>query len=245
MRFSIFSLILMCCPLGLVWAGAPILEPNLCVKDSRACQKLAIEVAKLDYYDFISREQDLREHDSFLCPEDNPQCCPPHLMPICAQVEKDLVVEARRVFQSMVSSRFGDCPWSSEICDSLGPFYCGPDGGWTPWGGCSPGIVYEPPIPPDPPLPCPCGTVPNSKGLCISKVCTMFGTRVPCRTLCDAPDKLTAKSSAQRPESNLGRHLADTKVQLEAAKKVREDLKSALNVLEKKIRELSKYKSGK
>jgi len=244
MRFSIFSVILMCCTLSPAWAGDPNPQPSLCVEDSRACQMLAIEIAKLDFSDFISRDLEVRRRDSFLCPENNPQCCPPHLMPICSQVEKDLVVEARQNYQSVVSYRFGDCPWSSEICDSLGPFYCGPDGGWTPWGGCSPGIVFEPPTPPDPPRPCPCGTKPNSKGICIAKVCTMYGVRIPCNINCDLP-VVAAKSGTLRPESNLARHLADTQIQLEAAKRVREDLISALEILEIEIQELSRYKSKK
>lgn len=242
--------LLLCCSLAPAWAGDPSPQPNLCTEDSRACQSLAVEVAMLDIADRIGREVDLRRSTNLLCPEDNPQCCPPHLMPVCFQLQRDLVLEARRSYQSVSLSSFGGCPFGREICDSFGSFYCGPEESWTPWGGCS--TVFDPPIncPPgwsqagfgcEPPLPCRCGFEHNSKGICIPKVCYQFGARVPCLTLCGL-DQVFVETAASRPaETNLGRHLSDREVQLDAAKRVREDLKLSLEAVEKEIKELSSY----
>ena len=235
-----FVVALLCCVLSPAWAQDSTPEPSLCVVDSPVCRKLAIEVAKLELTDFIQRELDSLRSGSFLCPEDNPNCCPPRLMPLCSQVQRDHVVDAQRQFHSVLAGRFGDCPWSAEMCDSLGSFYCGAEAGWTPWGGCSPGLELPPRPPLPPPLPCPCGTTPNLKGLCIPKVCTGPSGRVPCNFLCS--DDLVAISDPPAPESNLERHMRDQKVQIEAAKRLREDLKAALEEAEAQIKELSQYR---
>ena len=247
---SRISVLLICCSLVPAWAGDPNPQPNFCTEDSPACRSLAVEIAMLDIADQIGREVDLRRNINLLCPEDNPQCCPPQLMPFCFQIQRDLVFEARRSYQNVSLSNFGGCPWSREICDSLGSFYCGPDGSWTPWGGC--GLVLEPPVdcPPgwsqvgfgcEPPPPCDCGFEHNSKGICIPKVCYRFGIRVPCMTFC-GEDQVFVEAATNRPvESNLGRHLSDRTVQIEAAKRVREDLEVALEAVEKEIKGLSTY----
>jgi hypothetical protein len=244
--------LMICCWLTPAWAGDPSPQPNpdLCTEDSRACQRLAVEVAILDIADRIDREVDLRRSTNLLCPEDNPQCCPPHLMPVCFQIQRDLVFEARRRYQSVSLSSFGGCPFSPEICDSFGSFYCGPEESWTPWGGCS--TVLDPRITCPagwsqvgfnclPPPPCPCNSAHNSKGICIPQLCYWLGRRVPCMTGC-LEDLVFEETAASRPtESNLGRHLSDRQIQLEAAKRVREDLKLSLEVVEKAIKELSSH----
>ena len=204
----------------------------------------------LDITDRMEREVDLRRSFNLLCPEDNPQCCPPHLMPICFQVQRDLVLEARRAYQSPSLLSFEGCPWSQEVCDSFGSFYCDRDERWLPWAGCVGNL--EPPIncPPgwiqnglscEPPLPCRCGYEHNSKGICIPKVCYLGHVQVPCRTFC-GDDQVFVEAAANRsPESNLARHLSDREVQLEAAKRVQGNLKVALEAVEEEIKKLSSY----
>lgn len=249
LSFGMLAL-LVCFPLATAWAGDPNPQPNFCREDSPLCRRLAVEVAILDITDRIDQEVNLRGSFALLCPENDPQCCPPHLMPFCFQIQRDLAREARRAYQSVSLLSFKGCPWSEEICDSFGSFYCGPDKRWLPWAGCVGEL--EPPIncPSGwkqvglscaPPPPCPCGFKHNSKGLCIPKVCYLFGGRVPCRTYC-AENQVFVDTAAKRPaRSNLGRHLNDRAVQLEAAKRVRENLRVALEALEEELKKLSSY----
>jgi hypothetical protein len=171
-------------------------------------------------------------------------------LPFCFQIQRDLVLETQRRHQDAALRSFADCPWSKAICDSLGSFYCGPDKSWNPWSGCV--GVLTPPIncPPgwkpvglgcEPPPPCPCGFEHNSKGICIRKVCSRFGVRVPCRTFCGGDQVFPATATKRPAESNLGRHLQNREVQLEAAKRVREDLRLQLEAVEGEIKELSSY----
>ncbi len=247
---SALTVLSICCPLAPALASDPSPQPNFCAGDSPACRTLAVEVAKLDIADRIGSAVDLGRGYDLLCPEDNPDCCPPPLRPVCFQIQRDLVLEARRSYQSTSLTSFGGCPWSPAVCDSFGAFYCGPDQNWTPWGGCS--KVFDPPIncPPGwsqvgftcvPPPPCPCGFEHNSKGICIPKVCYRLGTRVPCLTLCGLDQVFVERTPAPAPGSGLGRHLTDPKVQLEAAREVRADLEAALEALEAEIQELSGY----
>lgn len=233
-------------------AADPSPQPNFCAQDSAACRNLAVEIAMLDVADRIGAVVDLRRGIDVLCPEDNPNCCPPELMPFCFQTQRDLVLEARRVYQSRSVGDYDDCPWSSTICDSLGPFYCGPESSWTPWTGCL--DVAFPPIDCPlgwtrlefggclPPPPCPCGFVHNPKGLCIPKVCYRLGVRVPCLTLCGIDQVFVAEVEPPPPETNLERHLLDRAVHLEAAQRLRDDLRSKLEAVEKEIAELSSYR---
>lgn len=245
------SILLVCCVPAPARAADPSPQPNFCREDSPACRHLAIEIAMLDITERIGTEVDLRRSTDLLCPEDNPECCPPELMPFCFHAQRDLVTEARRAYQSRSVGDYDDCPWSRQICDSLGPFYCGPEGGWTPWTGCL--DVATPPIdcPPgwtqtefggcQPPPPCPCGFVHNPKGLCIPKTCFRLGIPVPCLTLCGNEQVFVEFGPPRPPATNLERHLQDRAVHLEAAKRVRQDLEVALKAVEKEIAELSSY----
>lgn len=245
------GLLLLCCVAASAQAADPSPQPNLCTVDSPACRNLAVEIAVLDIQDRIDTQVELGRGANHLCPEDNPNCCPPRLMPFCSQVQRDIVVEARRAYQSRAVGSYNDCPWSKPICDSLGGFYCGPGTSWTPWTGCL--DIGIPPIdcPPgwkqtefgvcEPPPPCPCGFIHNPKGICIPKPCFRLGQLVPCLTFCGELEVLSPAASPQPPESPLERHLLDSDVHLEAAKRVRENLKLALETVEKEIEELSSY----
>jgi hypothetical protein len=252
LMFSEMLVLLLCCPLAPAWAGDPGPQPNLCTEDSHACRSLAVEIAMLDIADQVDREVDLRRSTSLLCSEGNPRCCPPQMMPACLQLQKDLIVEARRSYQSVSLSSFGGCPFGPEVCNSFGSFYCSLEERWTPWGGCN--TVLAPPSNcrpgwstngPNcvPPPPCRCGFEHNNKGICIPKVCYRLGVQTQCNkvTFCGG-DQIFVETGTSRPvKSNLGRHLTDRKVQFEAAQRVREDLKLSLEAVEKEIKDLSSY----
>ncbi len=242
--------LLTCSSLVPAWAGGASPQPSFCVEDSPACRGLAVEVAMLDIADRIDNEVDLRRSAALLCPAGDPACCPPGQTSACHQIQTDLVVEARRSYQSESLSSFGNCPFGPDVCGSIGGIFCGPGDSWTPWGGCA--TVVDPPIycplgwsrtgfSCQPPLPCRCGFEHNSKGLCIPKRCFQFGLRVPCIFSCGQDWMFEATNTIRPAESNLGRHLADRAVQLEAAKRIRAELDIALVAVEKEIEELSGY----
>ena len=95
LSFGMLAL-LVCFPLATAWAGDPNPQPNFCREDSPLCRRLAVEVAILDITDRIDQEVNLRGSFALLCPENDPQCCPPHLMPFCFQIQRDLAREARQ-----------------------------------------------------------------------------------------------------------------------------------------------------
>jgi hypothetical protein len=237
MRYSVFPTILMFFMLvGSVWASDPSTpKANLCLKGSKACRMLAVQVAKLNFSDLIKRKMDSRPRSSFLCPEDNPQCCPPNLMPLCSQTEKDYVFETRREVLA---------GWDSFLCEVNG-------GNWSELTGTckSKNIadrVFDPPFPPWQDDCDPCREKHNSKGYCIKKKsCPFRGIMLSCDFVCrKAPDAVKVKT-VKAKSSNLIRHLSDKDVQLEAAKQVHEDLKTALEFLDAEIKILSKQNHKK
>lgn len=254
---------MICCSPWLVSAAEPegeaspgsrpqaSLDVGLCAEDSAACRDLAVGVAALNIRErteaAVEVEQAARRAE-MLCPEDNPQCCPPPLMPFCSQVQRDLTLQARHAYQNAYLLRFDDCPFSEEICDATETF-CEADERWVPWAGCIDSSL-EPPVfcPPgwtrvglscEPPPPCRCGFEHNSKGICVPKVCQLRGIPVPCRNLCDEPVVFEAFFGTAPAGSRLGRHLQDRRVQLEAAERVRSDLQQSLKLLEEEIEGLS------
>lgn len=183
-----------------------------------------------------------------LCPEDNPQCCPPHLMPFCSQIQHDLALQAQQGYENAYLLRTEKCPFSEEICDATETF-CEADERWLPWAGCIDASL-DPPIycPPgwkqvglgcEPPPPCACGFEHNSKGICVPKVCQRHGILVPCLNLCEDPVVYEDFLGAPAAESRLGRHLQDKRIQLEAAKRIRMDLRTSLDLVEEEIKKLS------
>jgi hypothetical protein len=231
MRFSIFPAILLCFLLvGPVWAGDPATpQTKICIKDSKACRMLAVEVTKLNFSDLITQKLGSRQGNNFLCPADNPQCCPPHLMPLCSKVNKDFIFETRRENLN---------GWNSFLCEAGG-------GRWNELlGTCKPDDfiigVYDPPRPPFGNNCDTCSETINKKGKCVPKKSCLFrGTMLPCDFVCrKAPDAEKFKMVESNP-SILSRHMTDTKVQIEAARQVQKDLKISMRILDAEIKKLS------
>lgn len=214
---------------------------DLCVEDSAACRGFALEIAKMDVTETINKARGLVPTGSFLCPEDNPQCCPPRLQPMCVTYRDALVDWARAQLQ--LSARSERCPFEASICESLGSLYCGPNEVFIPWRGCSGIVVVDPPRPPWPP--CPPGKKHNSKGFCIDEPCFFrdTGLRIPCNF---APDNneffanRTFQATSTAPAPNLIKHLNDKDLRLQAARQVLEDLKAAANSVEEQIKQLTR-----
>lgn len=222
-----------------------------CAEESVACRHLAVGVAMLNIRERIEAAVEVEQAGRsvrMLCPEDNPQCCPPHLMPLCSRVQRDLALQAQHAYRNAYLPRFERCPFSEEICDGIETF-CEADERWLPWAGCIEASgdlpIYCPPgwkqVGPScqPPPPCECGFEPNSKGICVPKVCQRNGVPVPCRNLCDDRVVFEDFIGVAPAESRLGRHLQDRRIQLEAAERVRSDLQKALKLVEEEIEDLS------
>ncbi len=218
-------------------SSGPMLAADaaFCEDDSSSCRGLAIEVAKLDILDAIKRDTSRQTAQIFLCPEDNPNCCPPHLMPVCQRIQLDVARRARDDLHTLALAKSDDCPWDKKTCDSLGSFYCGPDKDWSPLLGCNerPKLV----IPDFPPVPdpCPCGYRENHKRICIPKLCTFGGHFVDCQHACGVePPRLELPRN-----SRLAEQLQNREVQIEAANAVRDDLMKALSILDEQVKQLS------
>lgn len=222
-----------------------------CTKDTAACRSLAVGVAALNIRERITSAVEVEQANrraEMLCPEDNPQCCPPSLMPFCNRIQQDLTLKAKYDYRNGFLLRFDNCPFSKDVCEGFDVF-CDQDERWLPWSGCTP--ISDPPIAVcpvgskqvgfncEPPPLCECGWKPNDKGICIPDICQAMGQPIPCPALCDIPTKLAPLFSRTPTKTRLGHHLQDRQVQLEAANRVREDLQRSLKLVEEEIRKLS------
>lgn len=237
------------CFVAIILVSSPVLagktneqQSGLCAEDSTTCRSFAIEIAKANVREAINKAQYLAKKENFLCPENNQQCCPPHLQDMCMTFQDTLIAGAKAQLQQ--STRSNDrCPLPQEFCDALGGFYCKAGESYTPWNGCTslPGIVD--PTPPLPPI-CPPGKRPNSKGLCVPEPCydKRTGLLIPCIF---TPDNQVLAQTFQTRNFLLKpiliRHLNNKKIQLKAANQVRDDLKEAIKFVDEQIKQLSHY----
>lgn len=154
---------------------------GVCAAGEKQCRALAIATNKVAIAEQLQLTRPQFDPGQFLCPEDNPNCCPPRLMPVC--MEHGTLIIDQTLILMRAKQKPEKCPFSAEICDSLAGFYCGPDASWTPWTGCH---TIADPVLPDPPRPCPMGQVFNGK-ICIPQKCfhPTFGVEIPCRPLGD------------------------------------------------------------
>ena len=94
---------------------------DVCDQDSSSCRGLALEVAKAVINDAINDARIMAREGSFLCPADNPQCCPPHLKQMCAGFRAETVASVRA--QLLHSAKSKKCPFVESICDMLAGKY--------------------------------------------------------------------------------------------------------------------------
>lgn len=152
---------------------------GVCSSSQAQCTALAVELKKVQ----MAQELEIARPVpgvSFLCAPDTPDCCPPLLMPLCSA---NATVIIDQTLLSMHQNDAAKCPWSPAICERMGAYWCGPDGGWTPWGGCSDPVAV--PLPPDFPT-CPPGQRWNGK-ICIDVPCfhPRLGVEMPCGPITD------------------------------------------------------------
>ena len=242
-----------------VWAVDNIeSHSRFCIDDSPACRVLAVEISVLELTDKIDLQIEGNQSFNLLCPEDNPNCCPPNLLPVCGQAQEDLILRAKKSYDtslSILASReiaagqnsSVDCDFGSPECGVMNDLNCRPGEIWSPVLGCTGGIVDNFPPPPV----CGCGAEPNQYGGCSIKMCQTFGglgADIPCTFFCEAglgileSDNSFVSMMSQikdKEESNLGRHMKEQSVQLEAAEQLRKKLKSALITLDEEIKKLN------
>ena len=232
-RKFLFTLAVLAFGASAARAGDPSPQPSLCEVDSPACRNLAIGVAKLELSESVHRVIDRHRGGSLLCPEDNPNCCPPRLMPVCAEIEQRVVVAARAVFhRSLVSQHMDNLCESKLDCRFLTQQKDHFDFDPLPWSGDLS------------PRECPCGWVFNPlRNKCEREICTARGFAIPCGYACAFDNLVVALEDREPPppSSPLERHLRDRGVQLEAAKLLRDELRHALGAVEKEVAELSSY----
>lgn len=214
-------------------AGDPSPQPSLCEADSPACRNLAIGVAKLELSDTIYRVIDRDRGGSLLCPEDNPNCCPPRLMPFCADLERQVVGAAQAEFHQFLASRQMDDLCQRKLdCRFL--IRQGDRIRFDPLQRFGDLSFRE----------CPCGWRFNPlREKCEPETCTARGFAIPCGYACALDDLVVALEDREPPppSSPLEHHLRDRGVQLEAAKLLRDELRHALGAAEKEVAELSSY----
>lgn len=220
-----------------------------CKKDMAACDALAIEITKLDFQHILEQRIAALRGTHALCPDENPNCCPPELAPVCSQIARDRVARARSDYIN--SEQNEECPYGPEVCDVLGNLYCGPDSVYLPWGVCaSKGILIDPcrgdwheigpgVCAPPPPR---CGPDERWNGkICVPKKCIFKGLVVPCPIT--APDELKKALAAKRaPRGNLSRRLQDPVVQSKAYRELHDELETAMSELDRLIAETTPVK---
>lgn len=228
---------------------------DVCDQDSSSCRGLALEVAKAAINDAINDARIMAREGSFLCPADNPQCCPPHLRQMCGTFRAETVAVVQA--QLLHSAKSKKCPFVESICDMLAGKYCNSiEETYTPWSGCTVfgGGVVGPSCPfgtvPSPNgncqpwPPCPLGKKHNSKGICIPEPCYFeaTGTPIPCNyhpgnagVVAHQPIPTNKKPPARFLVENLN----DRSLRLEAATQVLEDLKASISLVEEQINRLA------
>ena len=232
--------------------GAETRAAEVCAKDSALCRDLAFEIAKLDLTESVAKSLSQGQQTNFLCPKDDPQCCPPELMPTCRALRDNLIRTTRAQLGSSSGVQAKVCPLGPEACGVLGDLYCGPEGIYLPWGECS-GTLVDPGRPPQCPNGsyydpgfgrcvqlCPAGTHLNSNGrACVPDRCVhpRFGFEIPCNIINNDLVMSFSKTSNPGP-SNLTKHLADKRLQRKAAQALQKDLRAALKALDKLMDDL-------
>lgn len=232
-------------PGAATWGSEPASGYGPCREDSALCRNLAIEVARAELSNYLDQEFSLTQPPTALCPESNPDCCPPENHHECAQLQRQTIAALRQRLHSDISPRY-DCPWTKDICEDFGPFYCEPEERWTPLGCQSGSLLAFSVNPLEVPVfsqnwePCECNEYRDERGVCRpihTSQCLPFGREghlCPVIPDCDAADHTKV---VHWPDSPLARHLSDRGVQLEASRRLRGELKAKLNSLNKHISE--------
>lgn len=175
-KFLVFVL-----PLWLMLPGAGAAQDllGLCDRADRQCFNLAVEIEKVRATEGLSLGRPGINPGNLLCSQDNPDCCPPHLMPVCMAHAGVIVDQAlSKVIREGI---VGGCPWSKAVCEGFGSFYCEPGQNWNPWAGCHDAVVVVDPQPPT--WICPEGQRPGAKpNTCEPIPCfhPVFHVEVPC-----------------------------------------------------------------
>lgn len=178
---SFRNLLFLVLPVWLVLPGSGTAQDlfGLCETADERCYSLAVEVEKIRATDGLSLGRPGINPGNLLCTQDNPNCCPPHLMPVCMAHAGVIVDQAlSKVIREGI---VGGCPWSREVCDGFGSFYCEPEQNWNPWAGCHDAVVVVDPQPPT--WVCPEGQRPAAKPpICEPIPCfhPIFNIEVPC-----------------------------------------------------------------
>ena len=235
---------------------ARLQRANICDQNTSSCRELALEVAKANVRDRIAEARILTGQGNLLCPDDNLNCCPPHLMPMCGKFLSDIVEDVQ--IQLLQNSKSKKCPFTQGICDMLSDKYCDSiEETYTPWSGCTKigggvvgpscpfGTVADPFGNCQPWSPCQIGFKHNSKGICIPEPCYHEGTGIPtpCNFYPGNAGVLASTSSSsdtRAPSRFLVENLSDQSLQLEAAKLVLEDLKASISLAEEQVNLLAK-----
>ncbi len=239
--YSVLAVVMLALPLNSVWAAGESNVPpsaDICEADSPLCRRIAVEVAKLEFTEVIRHELVGRRAGALLCPETDPDCCPPQLGQVCAQKEMALVRQARRKLHKENSDSICDL-WPPGCRGFPGDVFECPAGSVLGDFGMCLELVNPLPIPDPSPLPCPCGWTSNVYGGCSPKPCPGRLLNLACTFGC-FPDTFKAAERRQGEGSTLMRYLGEKEVQVEAIRHLREDLKNELDALERHVKKISK-----
>lgn len=213
-----------------------------CAAGGSGCDILAQAVLRRDFASQLSGALSERFGGLALCPVDNPQCCPPRLMPLCSTMVGSIVDLLGANLQLERALAGKEVPVISLMkLDLPDDFF--PDGSCTPTStifGCKPfapddlGIgAIEPSCPfpwkwngnscelakpPVPPLPRPCEPWPY---------CLAFGER-------DIP--MFNEASLRDIHANTREPLSEPQLQLKVLRDMRAEINAAFDVLEKELR---------
>jgi hypothetical protein len=148
------------------------------------------------------------------------------MMPVCMAHAGVIVDQA--VSTTVRAAIKNDCPWSEEVCDGFGSFFCQAGQGWNPWAGCQDPIVI---VEPEPPYwPCPEGHRPGGKrGICEPIPCfhQILNIEMPC-----GPDLKDLSIAVLSQPDGTGRGMdgpAGNLLRLMATDEVRDEARRALS----------------
>lgn len=210
---------------------------GLCKEADAQCRALATEVEKVRLTSPLGTRRPSFDPGNLLCTVDNPNCCPPEMMPVCS-AHADVMI-GHAITTLARSARKEGCPWSKEVCEGFGSFYCEKDQSWNPWFGCHDSLVVtEPPEPPT--WVCPPGQRPGKK----PKICEpipcfhpLLNVEIPCGpdfpevTFRDFTLPDGAERTADDPVGNLLRLMQEERVKAEAARAVATEFGDAFRAI--------------